>query len=59
MLSLRDVKTLIGKPEISDNEAELVRNEMRSLAEVVVESFIKNRIKPEITEKYNLNKHDE
>lgn len=59
MLSLRDVKTLIGKPEISDYEAEFIRNEMRSLAEVVVESFIKSSIKPELTEKYNLNKLDE
>ncbi len=54
MLSIEATKTLIVKPELSDEEAELIRNEVRLFAEIVVGAFIDKEIKPVLKEKFNL-----
>jgi len=54
MLSIKTTKKILGKPDISDEKAEFIRNEVRSLAEIVVGAFIDKEIKPDLKEKFNL-----
>jgi len=59
MLSIEITKKILGKPNISDEQAEFIRNEVRSLAEIVVGAFIDKEIKPDLKEKFNLDNKDE
>ena len=59
MLSIKTTKKILGKPDISDEKAEFIRNEVRSLAEIVVGAFIDKEIKPDLKEKFNLDNKDE
>lgn len=51
MLSIETIRQILKNPKISDEKAELIRDEMRSLAEIVAETFINNKIEPDIREK--------
>lgn len=51
MLSIETTKQILKNPKISDEKAELIRDEMRSLAEIVAETFINKEIEPELREK--------
>ncbi|MCX6809613.1 MAG: hypothetical protein NTZ65_02615 [Candidatus Berkelbacteria bacterium] len=59
MLSIEITKKILGKPDISDEKAEFIRNEVRSLAEIVVGAFIDKEIKPDLKEKFNLDNKGE
>lgn len=51
MIDIKQTKKLLGKPEMSDEEAEQIRNEMRTLAEIVIDSYLEQKISPELREK--------
>lgn len=39
MISIERTKELIGRPDISDSEAEQIRDSMRSLVEIIFEQW--------------------
>jgi len=51
MLDIETTKKLLGKPKMSDEEAEQIRDEMRTLAEIAVESYVSKEVSPKVREK--------
>jgi len=47
MLSIETTKQILKDPKLSDEQAELIRDEIRSLAEIAFESFINQELNPE------------
>ena len=43
MLSIEKTKKLIGDPNMSDEEAEKIRDEFRALAEIIFEDWYEKR----------------
>ena len=43
MLAIEQVKKIIGDPDISDEEAEQIRDECRIFAEIIFERWLKNK----------------
>ncbi len=53
MLSIETTKKLLSKDKISDEEAEVIRNDVRQLAEIVVEMFIDKGINLKLKKRLN------
>ena len=53
MLSIETTKKILKRPNMSDEEAELIRDEMRTLAEIAVGMFISQKVDPKFREKLN------
>ena len=51
MIDIEETKKILGKPEMSDEEAELIRDDIRTLAEITIDSYIQQKISPELSEK--------
>jgi len=43
MLSIERVKELIGRKDLKDQDAELIRDELRTLAEIIYEKWRRER----------------
>lgn len=49
MIDIEETKKILGKPKMSDGKAEQIRNEVQTLAEIVIDSYL--QISPELREK--------
>lgn len=45
MLNIARIKEILKKPDITDEEAERIRNELRAISELVFKQWIKDREK--------------
>lgn len=55
MISVEHTKELIGRPNISDAEAEKIRDSMRSLIEIIFEQWQEDKIRKNENEKTEKN----
>jgi hypothetical protein len=46
MIDIEKTKKILGKPKMSDEEAEQIRNDIRTLAEIAVDSYLEKEIPP-------------
>ena len=51
MIDIEETKKILGKPEMSDEEAELIRNDLRTLAEIAIDSYLSQKVSPEVKSK--------
>ena len=47
MIDIETTKKILGKPDMSDKEAEQIRNDMRTLAEIAIEAYIEQKVVPQ------------
>jgi hypothetical protein len=50
MLDIETTKKLLGKPKMSDEKVEKIRNEVQTLAEIIIESYLSNKVSLESLE---------
>jgi hypothetical protein len=54
MLSIQQVKKILNKPEMSDEEVEALRDAYRSLAEVIFEQWMRDRQREKLKRNENM-----